>query len=153
MSERFSFMNTYTHTLDDKGRLALPGRFRDELQKSERPDEVVALPNQEGGYLTLYPHEHWQKVEADLRAIEDTDERETALEYFVGNSDRLTLDKNGRLLISPRFRELTGLDKEVDVAGLSFKIKIRPSRKNTAGQVEVPQPKAPDAATVKKIFL
>ena len=152
MSERFSFMNTYTHTLDDKGRLALPGRFRDELQKSERPDEVVALPN-ESGFLTLYPHEHWQKVEADLRAIEDTDEREAALEYFVGNSDRLTLDKNGRLLISPRFRELTGLDKEVDVVGLSFKIKIRPSVKNAEGLVEVPQPKAPSAATVKRIFL
>jgi len=150
MSERFSFMNTYPHTLDDKGRLALPGRFRDELQKSERPDEVVAFPS-EDGYLTLYPHEHWQKVEADIRAIDDTEERELALDYYMANTDRLTLDKNGRLLISPRHREMTGLSREVDVVGLSFKIKIRPRQQAEESGPQKPQ--APSPATIKKIFL
>ncbi len=151
MSERFSFMSSYPHTLDDKGRLALPGKLRDELQKSERPEEVVAFSS-EDGCVTLYPHEHWRKVEDGLRAIEDTDERDDALEYYQGNSERLTLDKAGRLLIPPRHREMAGLDREVMVVGQLFKIVIRPrtAEDETVGGM---RPKAPKPETKKKIFL
>ena len=151
MSDRFSFMSTYAHSLDDKGRMALPGKLRDELQKSEHPDEMVAFPSEEG-FITLYPHEHWQKVEADLRSIEDTDQRDAALEYYMGLSDRITLDKSGRLLIPPRHREIAGLEREVEVIGKLFKIVIRP-RRQSDDQAAQARPQAPDPSVVKKIFL
>lgn len=150
MSDRFSFMSSYPHTLDDKGRLALPGKLRDELQKSEKPEEVVAFAS-EDGYVTLYPHEHWRKVEDGLRAIEDTDERDAALAFYQGNSERLTLDKAGRLLLPPPHRKMAGLEREVTVIGQLFKIVIKPRSSQDA--VEVVKPRMPKPETVKKIFL
>lgn len=150
MSDRFSFMSSYPHTLDDKGRLALPGKLRDELQKSEKPEEVVAFAS-EDGYVTLYPHEHWRKVEDGLRAIEDTDERDTALAFYQGNSERLNLDKAGRLLLPPQHRKMAGLEREVTVIGQLFKIVIKPRSSQDA--VDAAKPRMPKPETVKKIFL
>lgn len=151
MSDRFSFMSSYPHTLDDKGRLALPGKLRDELQKSERPDEVVALPNTESGCLTLYPHEHWRKVEEGVRAIEDSDERDKTLAHFHANAERLTLDKAGRLLLPNMHRKAAGLEREVMVVGQLFKIVVRP--RGLQDEPEMSEAKKPKPETLKKIFL
>ncbi|MDR0881993.1 MAG: hypothetical protein LBP55_05565 [Candidatus Adiutrix sp.] len=126
MSDRFSFMSKYPHVLDDKGRLALPGKLRDELAKSARPEELVALPNAEKGMVALYPYERWQKVEASFHRIEDSDQREITIRHFQGNSERITLDKAGRLLLPQRVREMAGLEREVAVIGALYKIEIWP---------------------------
>ena len=116
-------MSEYLSTLDDKGRLTLAGKLRDELQKSERPDEVVAHPS-EDGFVVLYPHEHWKKIEDGLRAIPDTNQRNAAIRYYMGKSERISLDKAGRLLLPQKHREAAGLEKEVIVRGALFKIEI-----------------------------
>ncbi|KXS55656.1 MAG: hypothetical protein AMR96_07070 [Candidatus Adiutrix intracellularis] len=121
MSSRFSLMSRYEHSLDDKGRLALPVKHREELLKSGRPEEVVALPLETGG-LVFYPHESWQAIEADLRKIIDSDEREKALDFYMGNAERLSIDKSGRVLIPQRQR--LSLLREVEVRGALYKIVV-----------------------------
>lgn len=150
MSERFSFMSTYPYTMDDKGRLALPAKLRDELKKSDRPDEVVAFASKDG-YVVLYPHEHWQKVEDGLRAIEDTEERDVALAFYQGSAERLTLDKANRLLIPGQHRKTAGLEREVTVVGQLFKIQIKPRRPED--EIVPVEPAKPKSETVQKIPL
>lgn len=128
MSGRFSFMTTYHHSIDDKGRLALPKGLRDELELSERPDQLVALPGSGGDSVVLYPYEPWRKLEADIRAIKDSQQRELAIEIYLGNAERLILDKAGRLLLPQRFRDLAKLEREVAVVGKLYKLEVRRPR-------------------------
>lgn len=125
MSDRFSFMSKYPHSIDDKGRMALPKDLREELGKSDQPEVLVALPGEGGGSVVLYPHERWRELEADIRAIKDSGQRELAIETYLGNAERLTLDKAGRLLMPQRFRDLAGLDREVTIIGKLYKMEVR----------------------------
>jgi Uncharacterized protein conserved in bacteria len=150
MNEPISFMSSYPHTLDDKGRLALPGKLRDELKKSVRPDEMVAFAGEEG-CVTLYTQEHWREVEDSIVAIEDTDDRNEALDYYMGNAERLSLDKAGRLLLPAHHRKTAGLEREVMVVGQSYKIVIRP--RTADDELETAKSRKPKPETIKKIRL
>lgn len=152
MSDRFSFMSKYPHVLDDKGRLALPGKLRDELAKSARPEELVALPDAEEGKVALYPYEPWQKFEDGIRRIEDSDERTKAIRYYLGNSERITMDKAGRLLLPQRVREMARLEREVTVIGGLFKIEIWPRQASDEFATKQEFTK-PDPSTIKGLDL
>jgi MraZ protein len=123
MNHDFSFIGEFAHSLDDKGRLALPGKLREELQKSERPDELTARANRDG-YVALYPYEQWLRVEANIRAISDNAARDVAIREIIGKAERLNVDKAGRALIVPSHRELAGLAREVAVLGGLYKIEV-----------------------------
>ncbi|MGL4209079.1 MAG: division/cell wall cluster transcriptional repressor MraZ [Candidatus Adiutrix sp.] len=123
ISEHFSFVSEFVHSLDDKGRLALPNRLREELQKSERPDEMTAYAN-EDGCVALYPFEQWVKIQEKLSEIPNTRARMATIREFVGKAERLSIDKSGRILLSPKQRELAGLSREVLVLGAISKIEL-----------------------------
>ncbi len=123
MNNVFSFIGEFDHSLDDKGRLALPGKLREELQKSERPDEVTARANKEG-FVVLYPYEQWLRIEASIRAIYDNAARDVAVREIVGKAERLNVDKSGRVLIIPGHREVAALTREVKVMGGLDKIEV-----------------------------
>lgn len=124
METTFSFIGWANHNLDDKGRLALPGKFREELQKSERPTELVAYANSLDGLVVLYPHEQWQKIEEAINGIGDPLSYQAMAREYGYNSERLSLDKAGRVLLSQKHREIGGLGREVRVHGGLSKIEI-----------------------------
>ena len=150
MSDRFSFMSKYPHSIDDKGRMALPKDLREELEKSEQPDVLVALPGDGGTAVVLYPHERWRELEADIRAIKDSRQRELAIETYLGNAERLTLDKAGRLLLPQRFRDMAGLEREVTVVGKLYKMEVRRRQPGDFDSVTAP---ALDAAIISGLSL
>jgi len=139
MSGRFSFKSKYPHSVDDKGRMALPKDLREELEKSEQPEVLVALPGEDGTSVVLYPHERWRELEADIRAIQDSRQRELALEVYLGNAEKLTLDKAGRLLLPQRFRDMAGLDREVTVVGKLYKMEVRRRQPGDFDKVTAPK--------------
>ena len=125
METSFSFTGEAIHTLDDKGRLALPGKIREELQKSERPEEVVAYADPRGeGFVALYPYEQWQKVEASVSTVEDTSLRKALSRDLGRNSIRLVLDKSGRINLSQKHREIAGLEREVVLLGSLYTVEL-----------------------------
>jgi len=129
LNSDFYFFGDYAHSLDDKGRLALPSGIREELGRSERPELLFAKANgaaeTSDTYLTLYPYEHWRKLMAAMEAsITDTDRRNAALRAFTKDGRQLNLDKAGRVLISPDQRAAAGLSREVRILGLGSKIQI-----------------------------
>ncbi|UQZ88699.1 hypothetical protein C4J81_05565 [Deltaproteobacteria bacterium Smac51] len=123
MDTDFSFIGEFAHSLDEKGRLALPGKLREELQKSERPEELTARATKDG-YVALYPYEQWMRVEANIRAISDNTARDVAIREISGKAEKLNVDKSGRVLIIPNHREVSGLKREVTVLGGLYKIEV-----------------------------
>jgi MraZ protein len=120
----FCFAGPYTHSLDDKGRLALPSILREELGRSERPDLVMALAY-EVSFLSLYPIEEWRKLmEGIKKTRNDTIGRNDALRAFSAEVRPLNLDKAGRVLISPEQRAAVGLSREVVIIGMGTKIHV-----------------------------
>ena len=124
MDIKFSFIGEFCHSVDDKGRLALPGKLREELSRSERPEEVVAYVNAVDGFLALYPYEQWRMVEDKVNAITDNLTRQALARELGYNSERLGIDKSGRVLLGQKHRDIAGLSREVVVVGGLAKIEI-----------------------------
>ena len=113
------FLGTHTPKLDEKGRLFLPAKFRDQLSEG-----LVVTRGQER-CLTVYPVAEFQQMAR--RAQEAPVTVKAARDYtrflFAGASDE-TPDKQGRITIPPMLREYAALGKDVVVIGVMNRVEI-----------------------------
>jgi MraZ protein len=109
------FRGKYQHTIDPKGRLSIPSRFRDEL--SERGTETLVLV--EGDRcLWAYPMDEWERLEEKLRQQPQfSEEMLTFVRRTVGSAKDCLVDRVGRTLVPPELREFAGLHREVVIIG------------------------------------
>ena len=113
------FMGEYNHTIDTKGRLIIPSKFRDELG-----DEFVVTKGLDG-CLFVFPNQAWQEFEEKLRALPLTNKSARQFScFFVAGATPCELDKQGRILLPATLREFAGLDKEVVLTGMLNRIEI-----------------------------
>jgi MraZ protein len=117
------FLGEYTPTLDEKGRLTLPARFREQLETAYLTSEIDKC-------LALWPPEEFAARAAELRASSKRDQasHDRAAFFFAG-AQEVTPDKQGRIAIPPSLRdfaELT-LSAPVVVTGFLDHVEIRPS--------------------------
>lgn len=107
------FLGEYTHTIDEKGRLTIPAKFRGGL--------AIGLVVTRGfdQNLMLYPLTGWQDMAERIvsRPMGDEDVRTFRRRLFSGAVD-LTPDRQGRIVIPPYLRSFARLDSEVIVAGM-----------------------------------
>lgn len=113
------FIGEYNHTLDTKGRLAVPKKFRDDLSM--------------GGVVTkgldkclwIYTYEEWKKIATKLSnlPISQTNTRAFARLMLAGAMD-VSVDRQGRVMIPEYLREYAGLGKKVVVAGLFDRLEL-----------------------------
>lgn len=113
------FMGEYNHTLDAKGRLIVPSKFREQLG-----DEFVVTKGLDG-CLFVYPLSEWSKIEEKFRDIPLTtkDARKFARFFFAGAAS-CELDKQGRALIPNVLREYASIGKEVVSVGVLNRVEI-----------------------------
>lgn len=113
------FMGEYNHSVDTKGRLIIPSRFRDELG-----DEFVVTKGLDG-CLFVFPNNEWQIFEEKLRTLPLTNKsaRQFA-RFFVAGATPCELDKQGRILLPQTLREFAGLEKDVVLTGMLNRIEI-----------------------------
>ena len=106
------FLGEYSHSLDAKGRVILPAKFRDQLEGG------AVMARALDGCLAVYTPDEFQRVAAKLQEGRERGPREraAALAFFSG-ADEFTPDKQGRVSIPAHLREYAGLDREVVVAG------------------------------------
>jgi MraZ protein len=106
------FLGTYDHTLDDRGRVALPARYRPDFEDG---GIITFLPE---GCLALHDKATFME-QADEVAQKSaaTIEGRRARRAFDSNSLPVELDRQGRILVPPRFRQLAGLNGAVVVVG------------------------------------
>jgi MraZ protein len=115
------FLGQFTYTLDDKGRLTIPSRFRDELSA-----EIVVTRGLDR-CLTVYPLDVWEDFSQKVTSLPITDPRGRALRrIFFADATNVELDRQGRVLIPDRLREIAGfeLSSEVLVVGLDKIIEL-----------------------------
>ena len=113
------FMGEYNHTVDPKGRLIVPSKFREQLGS-----EFVVTKRLDG-CLFVYPAEEWHNIEEKFRNISMTskDARKFSRFFFAGAA-AVELDKQGRILLPASLRELAGLTKDVVFVGMASHIEI-----------------------------
>ena len=115
----FMFKGEYSHTIDAKGRLIMPSKFREQLG-----DEFVVTKGLDG-CLFVYPDDEWSAFEEKLRELPLTNKKARDFKrFFLGSAVDGELDKQGRVLISSALRAYAGLEKEVVLAGVLDKIEI-----------------------------
>jgi MraZ protein len=112
-------MGTFTPRLDDKGRLFLPAKFRDQLSEG-----LVVTRGQER-CLTVWPRPAFEEVAQQAQAAPVTDRsvRDYTRLLFAGASDDQP-DKQGRLSIPPMLREYAALTRDVIVIGVVNRLEI-----------------------------
>lgn len=112
------FMGEYNHTIDAKGRIIVPARYREELGE----EFVVTLGLD--GCLFVYPNEEWQTFVAELKGLPGSKEARQLQRYFMAGAAACEADKQGRILIPSKLREQAALDKDIVFVGVLNKIEI-----------------------------
>lgn len=111
-------------SLDAKGRLAMPSRYRDELL-SRCVGQLIVTVDAVDPCLCVYPLTEWELIEAKLRQLPSLVEENRRLQrVLIGNAVDLELDGNGRFLVPPRLREHAGLDKHAMLVGQLNKFQL-----------------------------
>ena len=120
------FMGEYSHTIDAKGRLIIPSKFREAL------GEEFVLTKGLDGCLSIYPMEEWIAFENKLKALPLTNKNaRTFSRFFVAGATSCELDKQGRILVPATLREFAGLEKDVVLTGNITRIEIWSKQKWT----------------------
>lgn len=112
-------MGEYSHTIDAKGRLIIPARFREGLG-----DKFIVTKGLDN-CLFVYPLDEWSALEEKLKSLPFTRADARAfVRFFFSGANECELDKQGRILIPANLREYAQLSKEVVVLGVSSRVEI-----------------------------
>jgi MraZ protein len=118
------FRGINSATLDPKGRMALPARFREGVVESCAGNLVVTIDLQEK-CLLMYPLPEWETVQRKLESLPNIGPRPRMLQrMLIGHATDLELDGNGRLLLPPMLRSYAELDRKLVLVGQGNKIEI-----------------------------
>lgn len=113
------FMSQYNHTIDAKGRVIIPAKFREKLGES------FVITKGLDGCLYGYAKEEWNAFEEKLGTLPITNKNSRQFtRFFLAGAAECELDKQGRILIPSVLREFAALDKDVVLVGVASKIEI-----------------------------
>ena len=113
------FMSQYNHTIDAKGRVIIPAKFREKLGES------FVITKGLDGCLYGYAKEEWNAFEEKLGTLPITNKNSRQFtRFFLAGATDAEVDKQGRILIPSVLREFAALDKDVVLVGVASKIEI-----------------------------
>jgi MraZ protein len=106
------FLGEYEHTIDAKGRLAVPAKFRAQMDKG------AVISKGMGTCLSVYTMEHWEEKSTELASGKTSDELRDFERRIYPSASEVELDGQGRMVIPAKLRNYAGLASEVTVAGV-----------------------------------
>lgn len=114
------FVGKFDHNLDSKFRLTIPAKMRVSLE-----DGMVITRSLTEPCLEIYPMEAWKEKAAEMESLPriNRDARRIRRIFFA-NAEKLELDKQGRIVISQRLRELSGIYAEATLIGTGSFLEI-----------------------------
>lgn len=112
-------MGEFEHSLDTKGRLTVPVKFRDGLGAS------FVVTRGLDKCLFVYPTDEWQILESKLKALPMTRaDARSFVRFFFSGACECELDKQGRILLPQKLRDYAELDKDCSLIGVSNRVEI-----------------------------
>src|SRR3989338_1008332 len=116
------FRGRYSHSIDSKGRLSIPSKFREVLATSF--DERLIVTNFDQ-CLWAYPALEWQKLEQKVSQLPQfLDEVKALQRAFISAAVECPFYKQGRILLPPELREYAGLQEEIVIVGMTKRIEF-----------------------------
>lgn len=113
------FYGEYQHTVDPKGRVIIPSKFREGLG-----DKFIITKGLDS-CLFVYSCTEWINLENKLKSLPFTDKDVRAfVRFFFAGANECEVDKQGRILIPQNLREYAGLNKDIYVIGVSTRVEI-----------------------------
>ena len=107
---------TYEHSIDDKGRLFIPAKLREEL------GSVFYLAAGVKENLTIYPMEAWNVLRERAAALTTT--QAAAMDVFFASAYKCEPDKQWRIQLPPDLRAYAGIDRDVVITGNNDRAQI-----------------------------
>ncbi len=118
------FRGQFVHSVDAKGRVSLPSRFRDVLGAGGDP-RYILTPDPGYPCLHLYPFRHWEEYERRISELPSHDRRIVRFRrLYVSVAQEGEVDKVGRIRLPPEFRQRIQLDKDVVFAGMGKMVEV-----------------------------
>ena len=118
-----TFIGEYAYSLDSKGRVNIPAKFRQAL--SEDNENTFVIARGMDPCIWVYPLSQWKEIETNLRSLSSLSKIHRT---FVRNTARYaspsTYDKQGRITLTPSLIEYADLDKDVLIIGMINKMEI-----------------------------
>lgn len=113
------FMSEYNHTIDAKGRLIIPAKFREAL------GEEFVVSRGMDGCLFVYANNDWNAFEQKLTSLPliNKEARQFA-RFFLAGATQVEVDKQGRILLPENLRKAAELEKDVVLVGVGSRIEI-----------------------------
>jgi len=116
------FRGRYEHTVDSKGRISIPSRFREILNR--KYDDRLVITNYDQ-CLVAFPYDEWSLLEEKAKSLPLLKkEAKTFLRFFYSSGIDCSIDKQGRLLIPQALRDYANLQKDVVLVGAGTKIEV-----------------------------
>lgn len=118
------YQGSHSISLDAKGRMAIPAKYRDALS-SECAGRIVMTAHTQDKCVLLYPEPEWQTILPKIEALPTFNKAALrAQRLLIGYACPLELDGNGRVLVPPTLREYAGLEKKMMLVGLGKKFEL-----------------------------
>ena len=113
------FMGEYNHSVDAKGRLIVPSKFREQLG-----NEFVVTKGLDG-CLFVYDKKSWEEFETKLQSLPLMNkEARKFVRFFQSGANEVEVDKQGRILLPVPLREYAALGKDVVLIGMAGRVEI-----------------------------
>jgi len=113
------FIGEYQHSLDNKGRIIIPSKFREEL------GDVFIMTKGLDNCLFVYPKDEWKVLEDKLKLLPLTRKDARAfVRFFFAGATECELDKQGRILVPSNLREHSKLVKDAVIIGVSNRVEV-----------------------------
>lgn len=113
------FMGSFNHSIDIKGRLIIPSKFREEL------GETFVMTRGLDQCLFVYPMEEWHRIEEKLKALPFTKKDARAFtRFFFSGACECALDRQGRASIGSVLRDYAKLEKDCVIIGVSSRLEF-----------------------------
>lgn len=112
-----NFSGYHPYTMDAKGRVAVPARFRDQMSPEDASELRLTLSVSNPQHLKLYPRTAWATLQERIESIDNAHQRQAFRRHIVGGAHLVGFDVQGRILVPPQLREKAGLAGDVVIVG------------------------------------
>lgn len=112
------FMGEFHHTIDNKGRIIIPSKLREDLK-----DNFIITRGLDG-CLFIYPKTHWESVIEKYKQLPDTTDKRKFMRIFLSGATTCEYDKLGRINIPKPLKDYAKLEKDCIIIGVDERLEL-----------------------------